>query len=129
MMGLYEIMLVIRPDLEEGEQQEVLDGLFSTINKQQGEVNKVEDWLKRKLSYEINKLHEGHYYLIYFTGPGTMIPELEHYFRVTDAVIRYMVVKADPADISEKTMPVEVDISEEIVEPPELENQVDLVEP
>ncbi len=97
-MGLYEIMMIIRPDLEADEQEEAVSGLTAVIAKHGGTVSTVLDWRKRKLTYEINKLREGHYYLVYFSGEGAIIPELEHYFRVTDAVIRYMVVSVDEKD-------------------------------
>ncbi|MBM4235078.1 MAG: 30S ribosomal protein S6 [Firmicutes bacterium] len=97
-MGLYEIMMIIRTDLEANEQEEAVSGLTAVIAKQGGTVSTVLDWRKRKLSYEINKLREGQYYLVYFSGDGAIIPELEHYFRVTDAVIRYMVVAIDEKD-------------------------------
>ncbi len=97
-MGLYEIMMIIRADLEANEQEETVSGLTAVIAKQGGTVSTVLDWRKRKLAYEINKLREGQYYLIYFSGDGAIIPELEHYFRVTDAVIRYMVVSVDEKD-------------------------------
>ncbi len=94
-MELYEIMLIIRPDLEAEEREEVLSGLSSVIEKNNGKVETVLDWHKRRLAYEISKHVEGYYYLIYFNGPGTIIPETEHYFRVNDAIIRYMTVCTD----------------------------------
>ena len=97
-MGLYEIMVIIRSDLEANEQEEAVSGLTAVIAKQGGTVSTVLDWRKRKLAYEINKLREGQYYLVYFSGDGAIIPELEHYFRVTDAVIRYMIVSVDEKD-------------------------------
>ena len=94
-MGIYEVMFIVRPDLEAAEQEEAISGLQDAITKNHGTVGTVVDWRKRRLSYEIDKHVEGHYYIIYFSGEGTIIPEIEHYFRVTDAVIRYMVVRAD----------------------------------
>jgi small subunit ribosomal protein S6 len=95
MMEKYEIMLIIRPDVETEGQQEILDGLSSVIAKNEGTVDTVLDWHKRRLAYEIDKHKDGYYYLVYFSAPGTIIPEIEHYFRVTDTVIRYMIVRAD----------------------------------
>ena len=94
-MGIYEVMFIVRPDLETVEHEEAISGLQAAITKNHGTVGTVVDWRKRRLSYEIDKHVEGHYYIIYFNGEGTIIPEIEHYFRVTDAVIRYMVVRAD----------------------------------
>jgi small subunit ribosomal protein S6 len=93
-MELYEIMLITRPDLETEEQEEVLNGLSSVITKNNGTVSTVLDWHKRRLAYEIEKHKDGLYYLTYFSAPGTIIPEIEHYFRVTDAIIRYMIVRS-----------------------------------
>jgi len=96
----YEVMLVLRTDIEAEEQQEVLNGLQAAITKEGGEVSTILDWYKRRLSYEINKHREGHYYLVYFSGQGNIIPELEHYFRVNDTVIRYMVSSVEEAEFN-----------------------------
>ncbi len=92
-MELYEAMIIISPELEKDDHQEVLDGLSSAITKNNGSVSTVLDWRRRRLAYEIDKVQEGHYYLIYFSADGTVIPEVEHYFRVTDEIIRFMVVR------------------------------------
>ena len=99
-MEQYEIMLVVSPELDKEEHEEVLSGLTNAIEKQQGTIGTILDWRKRRLAYEINKFQEGHYYLVYFSGPGTIIPEIEHYFRVTDTVIRYMVVRTDEQEFA-----------------------------
>ncbi|MDW7739229.1 MAG: 30S ribosomal protein S6 [Bacillota bacterium] len=97
-MELYEIMFIFRPDVEAEQQEEVINTLNEVIVKNQGEVKGVFDWRKRRLSYEINKHTEGHYYLLYFYGQGLIIPELEHFFKVTDEIIRFMVVRAEEED-------------------------------
>jgi small subunit ribosomal protein S6 len=96
----YEIMLIIRTDIEAEEQQDVLAGLQAAITKEGGTVSATLDWHKRRLSYEIAKHREGQYYLIYFSGQGNIIPELEHYFKVTDGVLRYMIVSVEEADFN-----------------------------
>lgn len=93
-MERYEIMLIISPALEKEEHEEVLGGLTSEIEKGSGSVALILDWRRRRLAYEINKIQDGHYYLVYFTAQGSIIPELEHYFKVTDSVMRYMIVRA-----------------------------------
>ncbi len=99
-MKYYEIMLVLRTDIEAEEQQEVLNGLQAAIAKEGGEVNTILDWHKRRLAYEIEKQREGQYFLVYFSGQGNIIPELEHYFKVTDAVMRYLVASIEEADFN-----------------------------
>ncbi len=94
-MGLYEIMFIIRPELEAEEHEEVLKELESTISGNGGTTDKLVDWRKRRLAYEINKGTEGHYYLLYFKGHGTIIPEIEHFFKVNDAVIRFLIASVE----------------------------------
>jgi len=99
-VGYYEIMLIISPEVETDGHQEVLNDLKAAITKEGGDVSTVLDWRKRRLAYEISKHKEGHYYLVYFSGYGTIIPEIEHYFRVTDAVIRYMIVSVEEKEFN-----------------------------
>ncbi len=94
-MANYELMFILRPEMDAEEEETVVAGLQAVIQKLGGEVRKVDDWGKRKLTYEINKVNEGHYYLLYFTGSHEIIPELEHFFRVNDEVIRFLVVRED----------------------------------
>ncbi len=99
-MKYYEIMLILRTDIEAEEQQEVLNGLQAAISKEGGTVSTILDWRKRRLAYEIDKHREGQYHLVYFSGQGTIIPELEHYFKVTDAVLRYLIASVEEADFN-----------------------------
>jgi len=89
----YEVMFILRPEMEVEAEEAIVNHLQATIQKFGGEVSKVDDWGKRKLAYEIKKVNEGHYFLIYFTGTHEIIPELEHFFRVNDEVIRFLIVK------------------------------------
>lgn len=109
-MGFYEVMFIIRPDLEAEQQEEVLNGLKTTIARQEGTLKSMLDWRKRRLAYEIEKHKEGSYFLAYFSGQSSLIPEIEHFFRVTDEVIRYMIIRLDEKDYEA--------VSEEVVEEP-----------
>lgn len=94
-MAAYETMLILKPELESEAEEELIANLQAVISRFEGETLKLDDWGQRKLAYEIDKLNEGHYYLLQFTGPHEIIPELEHFFRVNDAVIRYMIIRED----------------------------------
>ena len=63
-----------------------------------GQVDNVEDWGKRKLAYEIDKLTEGDYTLINFHADPTQIAELDRVLRINDAVKRHMVVRRPDKD-------------------------------
>lgn len=92
-MAVYETMFILQPELESETETALVDNLQAVIQKLGGEIGKTDDWGKRKLAYEIEKFNEGHYYLIQFTGSHEIIPELEHFFRVNDAVIRFIIVR------------------------------------
>jgi small subunit ribosomal protein S6 len=94
-MANYETMFILRPELEAESEEELLTGMKGVIEKLGGAVTAVDDWGKRKLAYEISKVNEGHYYLLQFAGVHEIIPELEHFFKVNDEVIRFMVMRED----------------------------------
>lgn len=92
-MRAYEAMYVIRPDYDEEKIQATVEKYSSLIQNNGGELVKVDLWGKRRLAYEINKLREGYYVLAKFNGqPGTPA-ELERNFKISDDVIRYLIVK------------------------------------
>lgn len=94
-MAVYETMFILRSELESEAEEEVIANLQAVIKNLGGEIAKVDDWGKRKLAYEVNKLNEGHYFLLQFTGTHEIIPELEHFFRVNDEIIRFMIIRED----------------------------------
>lgn len=114
-MGLYEIMFIIRPDLEDEEHEGIINELTGAINNNNGQVDRVLDWHKRRLAYEIDKHVEGHYYLLYFKGSGEIIPEIEHFFRVNDHIIRYLIMRVEE-DIYDSAIAETTDQSAQPVE-------------
>jgi len=121
-MGLYEIMFILRPEMETEEHEEVLNGLKNTITGNGGTVDKFADWRKRRLAYEIEDHVEGHYYLVYFNGHGSIIPEIEHFFKVNDAILRFLVVRVEE-DYYEAAIAEEPAAEEEITAPVEPEEE------
>ncbi len=94
-MGAYETMLILSPGLETEVEEEVLTGLQAVVKRLGGEISGVDDWGVRRLAFEIDKIQEGHYYLVKFVAGKEVVPELEHFYRVTDAVIRYMIIREE----------------------------------
>ena len=90
-MNTYETMFILRPNLEEEKRNEVIEK-FKNIISQDGEVKEVSEWGVRKLAYEIEKLREGYYVLVDFVADPSLPMELERNFRITDEVIRFMVI-------------------------------------
>ena len=96
-MTKYELALVVSAKLEDDERAAVVDRAKGYIDRFGGTVTDVEDWGKKKLAYEIQKMTEGFYYFIQFEAEGSTIAELERRMRIMDNVIRYLCVKQDEA--------------------------------
>lgn len=93
MTNSYETMFILHPEQDQEQAQEFLDSLQGLIEKFEGKIIEVKDWGTRRLAYEINRLKEGHYFLITFKSGARIVPELEHFFRVSDKVMRYLVIR------------------------------------
>lgn len=89
----YEAMYVLRPDMEEEQVNATIDRFSEIITNNGGEVTKVEPWGLRRLAYEVQKLREGYYVLCYFKGSTELPRELERNFKISDSVIRFLVVR------------------------------------
>lgn len=92
-MRNYETMYVLRPDLDEEQVNAAIEKFSEIITNNGGEVTKVEQWGKRRLAYEVQKLREGFYVLCYFTADTELPKELERNFKISDQVIRYLVIR------------------------------------
>ena len=96
MENAYEVMLIVIPELDE-EQVESTVGRFRTIiERTGGEVLNVALWGKRRLAYEIDHRSEAYYAVIHFTVGERTLVELKRILRVSDDVLRHMIVKLPP---------------------------------
>ncbi|GAB2717016.1 30S ribosomal protein S6 [Paenibacillus thermoaerophilus] len=91
-MRKYELIYILRPDLDQEGVQSLVEK-FQTVIANGGEVEKVDVWGKRRLAYEIEKHREGYYVLINFSAPAETVSELDRVLKITDEVIRYMIVR------------------------------------
>lgn len=91
-MNNYEMIVILKPNLEEDQKSQALQRLYDAIEGN-GTLGKVDDWGIKKLAYEINHLQEGNYVLINFESEPTIIKELERRAQITDQIIKYLVVK------------------------------------
>ena len=97
-MRAYEAVLVLAPQLDEDGVLAFVDRAQQALVQRGAEVQRVDRWGKLRLAYEINHHREGHYVLIRFSAPpdgGTS--ELEHLCRISEEVLRFLVVLAVPA--------------------------------
>ena len=92
--GKYETLLIVNPTLGEEEVAAVAQK-FQALVEKNGTVDKVEDWGKRRLAYAIEDLHEGYYTLIQFTSAPSFPAELDRVFKITDGIMRSIIVALD----------------------------------
>lgn len=93
-MNKYESVIIINPNLE-GESIKALIEKFSNLINNNGKVNSVEEIGKKRLAYEIRKNKEGYYVVFKFESKPEAIAELERIYRITDEVIKFIIVKEE----------------------------------
>lgn len=89
-MRKYELMYIIRPDVEQEAVQALVEK-FQGVISNGGEITKHEVMGKRRLAYEIKKLREGIYVLVNFTAEPAVVAELDRQLKIADEVIRHLV--------------------------------------
>lgn len=93
-MNKYESVVIVNPSVEE-QAMKALVAKFTDLINSNGKVEKVEELGKKKLAYEIKKNSEGYYIVINFEANPELITELERVYRITDEVIKFMVIKEE----------------------------------
>jgi small subunit ribosomal protein S6 len=92
-MNKYELAVVVSAKIEDDARTAVVEKVKKTIEKHGGQITNIDDWGKKKLAYEIDKMTEGFYYFIQFDAEATTPAEIEARMRIMDGVIRYLCVK------------------------------------
>ena len=102
-MRHYEIILLIHPDQSE-QVPAMLERYKGMITAGGGKVHRVEDWGRRQLAYQINKLNKAHYLCVNIEAEQAVMAELEHAFKFNDAVLRHLIVSMDEAVVTPSPM-------------------------
>ncbi len=92
-MNKYELALVVNAKIEDEAREAVVEKAKGYITRYNGTVTEVEEWGKKRLAYEIQKMREGFYYFIQFEADTECPAELERHVRIMDNVLRYLIVK------------------------------------
>jgi len=96
-MNKYELALVVSSKIEDDVRNDVVEKAKAIVVNAGGQISDVEEWGKKKLAYEIQKMSEGFYYFIHFDAESTVPAEVESRIRILDNVLRFLVVRADEA--------------------------------
>ena len=92
-MNKYELAVVVSAKIEDEERAAVVDKCKALIERFGGTITNVDDWGKKRLAYEIQKMKEGFYYFIQFEAESSAPAEIESRIRIMDNVLRYLDVK------------------------------------
>ena len=111
----YEILYIVRPDLDEAEVGEAAKKVESLIESVGGSVQKTNVWGKRRLAYEVAHLREGHYVLTDFQIEAARVPEMEATLRISDQVFRHLIVRKPEVKTPVVTAPPAVEETVESV--------------
>ena len=94
-MRKYETIFILHPSLDEEAVKANIEKFKGVIENGGGTVDNVDFWGKRKLAYEIKKISEGYYTLVNFTADTELPRELDRIFRITDGVMRHIIVREE----------------------------------
>jgi len=103
----YEIIFIVHPDQSE-QVPAMIERYKTTITAQGGSIHRVEDWGRRQLAYQIEKLVKAHYVCLNVECSQETLTELEHAFKFNDAVLRHLIVKLKKAETTPSPMMKEV---------------------
>ena len=95
MSRVYEVMFIVRPDVEDEEVDKLIEGFSATVKSSGGAVKSVEKMGRRKLAYMVRRFNDGNYVLLTIEAGGPVVLELERRLRVTEPVIKFITVRMD----------------------------------
>ncbi|WP_419817918.1 30S ribosomal protein S6 [Glaciibacter flavus] len=96
-MHQYELMVILDPEIDERTVAPSLDKFLNVVRNDGGTIEKVDIWGKRRLAYEINKKSEGIYAVVDFTAEAATTSELDRQLKLSEAVMRTKVLRAEEA--------------------------------
>jgi small subunit ribosomal protein S6 len=91
----YELVYILPPETTEQQVADLHQQLEAVVSRMDGQIEKVENWGRRRLAYEIGPYREGMYILEVINGSGDLMKELDRRLRVMDQVVRHLVVRVD----------------------------------
>ena len=94
-MNKYELALVVSAKIEDDARTATVEKAKEYITRAGGTVTEVEEWGKKKLAYDVQKMSEAFYYFIQFESDSVCPNEVEAHVRIMEPVIRYLCVKAE----------------------------------
>ena len=94
-MNKYELAVVVSAKIEDDERAATLEKVKEIISTHGGTITNVDEWGKKRLAYEVQKMREAFYYFIQFDAEPTVPAEIESRIRIMENVVRYLCVRQD----------------------------------
>jgi small subunit ribosomal protein S6 len=94
----YEVMFIVRPDVEEAELDKLIETFSGYVTTGGGTVKTTEKMGRRRLAYTVRKFNDGFYVLLVVDAPAALVAELERRLRVSEQVIKFITVRMDEED-------------------------------
>ena len=94
-MMKYELALVLSAKIEDEERAAMVEKVQAMITTAGAAITNVDEWGKKQLAYEIQKMKEGYYYFIHFESDAETPSEIEQRIRIMDNVVRYLCVRQE----------------------------------
>ncbi|MBF1013831.1 MAG: 30S ribosomal protein S6 [Lachnospiraceae bacterium] len=94
-MNKYELALVVNAKIEDEARNKVVEDVKGLVTRFGGTITDVEEWGKKKLAYDIQKMSEGFYYFIRFEAESSAPGEIESRIRIMENVLRFLCVKQE----------------------------------
>ena len=94
-MNKYELAVVVSAKIEDDARTETIEKVKALVERFGGQISEVDEWGKRRLAYEIQKMKEGYYYFVRFEADSTAPAEIESRIRIMDNVLRFLCVRQE----------------------------------
>ena len=94
-MNSYELLYIVKADMEDEARTALISRFSDLIVADGGEIVETDEWGKRKFAYPINYINDGYYVLVNFKAKPELPAELERNFKISEFVMRYMVIRKD----------------------------------
>ena len=98
-MRSYQSVLILKPDLDEAQVDQVLEKITEFLSKNNGSIIKVAKWGKKRLAYRVNKSRFGYYLNIYHTCESLKVFALEADYKLYDRILKFLVIRLDDKDL------------------------------
>ena len=115
----YEILYIVRPDVEETDLPDVTKTVETLIENLDGSIQRTNVWGKRRLAYEVDHLKEGHYVLTDFQIEPARVPEMESTLKISDTVFRHLIVRKPVIKVEPAAVAAPADATEAVASKPE----------